>query len=228
MSKIAQLNASEILDSRGNPTIEVTCTLEDGSSGTASIPSGASTGVHEALELRDGDMNVHGGLGITKAIESVEEDIFNHLAGKDLDQSVLDEALIALDGTENKSRLGANAILGVSLAFARAKAEEKDIPLYEYIGGLIGNADFKLPQPMFNVINGGKHAGDELAVQEFMLVPLGAGSYSEALQFNVEIYQTLKQIIKDKFGKSAINVGDEGGFAPVFENSYHKQFLHYF
>ena len=217
MSKIAQLNASEILDSRGNPTLEVTCTLEDGSSGIASIPSGASTGAHEALELRDGDMSVHNGLGVSKAIENIEEDIFAHLAGKDLDQTTLDEALIVLDGTDNKSRLGANAILGVSLAFARAQAEEKEIPLYEYIGSLVGNTDFKLPQPMFNVINGGKHADSGLDIQEFMLAPTGFPTLREKVSAAEIVITKLKEILEEK--GYTTNVGDEGGFAPKLSHN---------
>ena len=212
MSKIASLSAHEIIDSRGNPTIEVVCTFESGASGVASVPSGASTGVHEALELRDRDMERYGGLGVLKAIENVEGEIFEHVEAKELDQAGLDEALIALDGTENKSRLGANAILGVSLSFARASADEQKIPLYTYIGSLAGATDFKLPQPMFNVINGGKHANSGLDIQEFMLAPTGFDTFRTKVQAAAEVITALKKILEAK--NYATSVGDEGGFAP--------------
>ncbi|MEK7579445.1 MAG: phosphopyruvate hydratase [Patescibacteria group bacterium] len=212
MATIASLAAKEILDSRGNPTLEVTCALASGSLGTASVPSGASTGIHEALELRDGNAARYGGLGVLKAIQNVEEEIFEHVRDKDLDQTLLDKALIALDGTENKSRLGANAILGVSLAFARAYAEEQHVPLYEYIGGLAGNTEFKLPQPMFNIINGGAHADSGLDIQEFMLAPTGFPTFRKKVQVATEVIATLKKIIGAR--GYTLTVGDEGGFAP--------------
>lgn len=212
MSKIATLSAHEIIDSRGNPTIEVVCVFESGASGVASVPSGASTGVHEALELRDHDMERYGGLGVLKAIENVEKEIFEHVEAKELDQASLDEALIALDGTENKSRLGANAILGVSLSFARASADEQKIPLYKYIGSLAGATHFKLPQPMFNVINGGKHANSGLDIQEFMLAPTGFETFRTKVQAAAEVITALKKILEAKC--YATSVGDEGGFAP--------------
>ncbi|HIH33624.1 MAG TPA: phosphopyruvate hydratase [Candidatus Diapherotrites archaeon] len=202
-----------LLDSRGNPAVEAEVQTQKATA-SAIMPEGASTGSLEAMELRDGG-KAFLGKGVKKAIANVNETIAPKLKGLDSgNQKQADKIMLDLDSTSNKSRLGANAILPVSIALCKASAAAQGIQVFEYIGKLAENKESILPVPLMNVINGGKHAGDELAVQEFMLVPLGAGSYSEALQFNVEIYQTLKQIIKDKFGKSAINVGDEGGFAP--------------
>ena len=202
-----------LLDSRGNPAVEAEVQTQKATA-SAIMPEGASTGSLEAMELRDGG-KAFLGKGVKKAIANVNETIAPKLKGLDSgNQKQADKIMLDLDSTSNKSRLGANAILPVSIALCKASAAAQGIQAFEYIGKLAENKESILPVPLMNVINGGKHAGDELAVQEFMLVPLGAGNYSEALQFNVEIYQTLKQIIKDKFGKSAINVGDEGGFAP--------------
>jgi len=202
-----------LLDSRGNPAVEAEVQTQKATA-SAIMPEGASTGSLEAMELRDGG-KAFLGKGVKKAIANVNETIAPKLKGLDSgNQKQADKIMLDLDSTSNKSRLGANAILPVSIALCKASAAAQGIQAFEYIGKLAESKESILPVPLMNVINGGKHAGDELAVQEFMLVPLGAGNYSEALQFNVEIYQTLKQIIKDKFGKSAINVGDEGGFAP--------------
>jgi enolase len=171
MSKIKSLKAREIIDSRGNPTVEVLCELESGAKAVAAVPSGASTGIHEVLELRDGDKKRYNGQGVLTAVKNVNDEIFNNVKGKEFDQKSLDSAMIRLDGTENKSKLGANTILGVSLAFSRACAKENKIELYEYLGNLGGNKDFNLPQPAFNIINGGKHADSGLDIQEFMLIP---------------------------------------------------------
>lgn len=211
MSKILSIKALEILDSRGNPTVEVSCELEGGVFGKASVPSGASVGVHEALELRDHDAKRYQGLGVLTAVHNVNVVVGQHVQGKELDQKALDASLIELDGTENKSRLGANAILGVSLAFARASAEERKVELYEYLGSLVGNTNFKLPQPMFNVINGGKHADSGLDFQEFMLAPVGFDSFRRKVQAGAEVYFSLKKILQAK--GYAVSVGDEGGFA---------------
>lgn len=209
MTEIVDIYAREIIDSRGNPTVEVEVTLEDGSLGRAAVPSGASTGVHEAHELRDGD-NRYGGKGVRKAVEAVNGEIFHALAGIEAeDQRRLDMALIELDGTENKSRLGANALLGVSLANAHAAAEATGLPLYRYIGGT--NACI-LPTPMMNIINGGAHADNPIDVQEFMIMPVGANSLTEAVRMGAEVFQTLKKALKDAGHNT--NVGDEGGFAP--------------
>jgi enolase len=210
MSTIEDVLAREILDSRGNPTVEVEVILEDGSVGRAAVPSGASTGAHEAVELRDGDAGRYGGKGVLKACRNVEDEITPEIQGMDaLDQRGVDAALIQLDGTDNKARLGANAILGVSLAVAKAAADHLGLPLYRYLGG--PNAHV-LPVPMMNVINGGAHADNELEVQEFMLVPVGAVSYAEGLRWGTEVFQALKATLKEK-GLGAA-VGDEGGFAP--------------
>ncbi len=217
MAKITSLTAKEILDSRGNPTIEVSCILESGVSGKASVPSGASTGSHEVVELRDGDRDRYGGLGVLKAIESVNGEIFRNIQGKDFEQLSLDTFLIDLDGTKNKARLGANAILGVSMAFARACAREQHIELYEYIGNISDNQDFKLPQPAFNVINGGKHADSGLDIQEFMIAPIGFNSIRRKIQAGAEIIKSLQKLLKDK--GHAISVGDEGGFAPKLSSN---------
>jgi len=211
MSKIISVRAREILDSRGNPTVEVELNLE-GASGVASVPSGASTGVHEALELRDGDKKRYGGMGVLKAVRNVNETISSAIVGRNFNQRQLDEFLIELDGTKNKTRLGANAILGVSLAFARAAASVGGVELYEYLGGLVSNKNFSLPVPMMNIINGGKHADSSLDVQEFMILPVKFYNFHERLRAGSEIFHTLKEILKKKGYQTG--VGDEGGFAP--------------
>lgn len=211
MQKIISIWAREILDSRGNPTIEVTLNVEGGR-GVASVPSGASTGVYEALELRDGDKRRYGGKGVLKAVRNVNETIASAVTGKILNQQQLDEFLIKLDGTKNKSRLGANAILGVSLAFARAAAAAEGVELYEYLGGLAGNKNFALPVPMMNIINGGKHADSGLDVQEFMIIPVKFPNFHERLRAGAEIFHILKEVLKNKGYQTG--VGDEGGFAP--------------
>lgn len=217
--RIRTLRAREILDSRGTPTVEVEIELEDGSCGRAAVPSGASTGTHEALELRDGDRR-YGGKGVLRAVRNVSEEIAPALMGRDFSsQGELDRLLIELDGTANKSRLGANALLGVSLAYARAAAHSLKKPLFQYIGDKA-----LLPTPLVNVLNGGLHADNELDVQEFMLVPVGFASFREALRATVETFQALKKILKSR-GLST-NVGDEGGFAPQLrENEEALQFL---
>ena len=210
MTAIVDIHAREILDSRGNPTIEVDVTLEDGAFGRAAVPSGASTGAHEAVELRDGDKARFGGKGVLKAVEAVNEEICEALLGADAeDQRDIDLALIELDGTENKSRLGANALLGVSLAMAKAAADSRGLPLYAYVGGVSAHV---LPVPMMNIINGGEHADNPIDFQEFMIMPLGAPSLAEAVRWGSEIFHTLKKGLHDK-GLST-SVGDEGGFAP--------------
>ncbi len=210
MPEIIDVVAREILDSRGNPTVEVDVTLDDGSFGRAAVPSGASTGAHEATELRDGDMKRYGGKGVRKAVDAVNGEIFEAIAGFEaLDQRRLDQALINLDGTPNKSRLGANAILGVSLATARAAAQASGLPLYKYVGGLGARV---LPVPLMNIINGGAHADNPIDIQEFMIVPAGAESFSEALRMGAEIFHSLKKGLKAAGHNT--NVGDEGGFAP--------------
>jgi enolase len=210
MPEIIDVVAREILDSRGNPTVEVDVTLDDGSFGRAAVPSGASTGAHEATELRDGDMKRYGGKGVRKAVDAVNGEIFEAIAGFEaLDQRRLDQALINLDGTPNKSRLGANAILGVSLAVARAAAQASGLPLYKYVGGLGARV---LPVPLMNIINGGAHADNPIDIQEFMIVPAGAESFSEALRMGAEIFHALKKGLKAAGHNT--NVGDEGGFAP--------------
>ncbi len=210
MALIEQILAREILDSRGNPTVEVDVLLDDGSEGRAAVPSGASTGRHEAVELRDGDEARFGGKGVLRACRSVEEEIAPELEGMDpLDQREMDRVLRDLDGTDNKSRLGANAVLGVSLAVARASAASLHLPLYRYLSGPQGNV---LPVPLMNVINGGAHADNELELQEFMIVPLGAASYAEAVRWGSEVFHALSAALKTKGLSTAI--GDEGGFAP--------------
>jgi enolase len=202
--------AREILDSRGNPTVEVDVVLEDGSMGRAAVPSGASTGAHEAVELRDGDKSRFGGKGVKKAVESVTRDIFDAISGFEAEEQIkIDEAMIALDGTPNKARLGANAILGVSLAVAKAAAEASNLQLYRYVGGTTARV---LPAPMMNIVNGGVHADNPIDFQEFMIMPLGAPSLKEAVRWGSEVFQTLKGQLK-KAGLNT-NVGDEGGFAP--------------
>lgn len=211
-TRIASIHAREILDSRGNPTVEAEMRLEDGSFGRAAVPSGASTGVHEALELRDGDKKRYLGKGTLTAVANIRDDIGPALLGKDaLDQTALDQAMLNLDGTPNKSRLGANAILGVSMAAARAAAVARGLPLYRHLGG---QAAVRLPVPMMNVLNGGAHTNwTTVAMQEFMIVPFGAPSFKEALRWGAETYHNLKALLKQR-GLST-NVGDEGGFAPT-------------
>ncbi|CAA2144372.1 MULTISPECIES: phosphopyruvate hydratase [Methylobacterium] len=210
MTAITNIAAREILDSRGNPTIEVDVLLEDGSFGRAAVPSGASTGAHEAMELRDGDKGRYGGKGVRKAVAAVRGDILDAIGGMDAeDQIAVDEAMIELDGTPNKARLGANAILGVSLAVAKAAAETAGLPLYRYVGGTQGRV---LPVPMMNIINGGAHADNPIDFQEFMIMPVGASSLAEAVRMGAEVFHTLKGALK-KAGHNT-NVGDEGGFAP--------------
>ncbi|MDE2041259.1 MAG: phosphopyruvate hydratase, partial [Patescibacteria group bacterium] len=213
MSKIKSIAAREILDSRGNPTVETDVTLSDGSFGRAAVPSGASTGSHEAVELRDGDKERYGGKGVTKAVRNVNTEIAKAVKDKDLDQRKLDEAMIKLDGTPNKGRLGANAILGVSLAFAQAAAAAKDTPLFVYFN-TISKTKFpvRLPVPMMNIVNGGKHAENSADIQEFMVVPVGFDSFHEALRAGDEIFHALKKILHER--TLATTVGDEGGFAP--------------
>ena len=210
MTEIVDIIARQILDSRGNPTVEVDVTLEDGSMGRAAVPSGASTGAHEAVELRDGDKSRYGGKGVEKAVANVNDAIFEALEGLDAeDQTLIDETLLELDGTPNKSRLGANAMLGVSLAVAKAAADARALPLYRYVGGTSARI---LPVPMMNIVNGGMHADNPIDFQEFMIMPVGAANFSEALRMGAEIFHTLKAALK-KAGHNT-NVGDEGGFAP--------------
>lgn len=210
MTMIEDIYAREILDSRGNPTVEVEVLLISGAVGRAAVPSGASTGRHEALELRDGDEKRYGGKGVLKAVENVNEKIAEDLIGWDaLDQAGIDAFLVGLDGTPNKSNLGANATLGVSLAVAKAAANALDLPLYRYLGGVGANT---LPVPLMNILNGGKHAADSTDLQEFMIVPAGASTFSEALRWGAEVYHSLKAVLKEKGYNT--NVGDEGGFAP--------------
>ncbi len=215
-TRIKTLHAREILDSRGNPTVEVEVTLGDGSWGRAAVPSGASTGVFEALELRDGDKGRYEGKGVLKAVEHVNVDIAEAVRGLDaLDQAGADRAMLALDGTENKSKLGANAILGVSLAVARAAAASSKMPLYRYLGGASANL---LPVPMFNILNGGVHANwQSTDLQEFMIAPVGAPNFREALRWGAETYHALKGVLKT--GGYSMGVGDEGGFAPAFKKN---------
>ncbi|MBL7080869.1 phosphopyruvate hydratase [Candidatus Bathyarchaeota archaeon] len=214
-NSIATIMAREVLDSRGNPTLEVEVTTVGGASGRAMVPSGASTGIYEAVELRDGGSRYHG-RGVLKAISSVES-IAEKLMGMDVgDQESIDRLMIELDGTQNKARLGGNALLGVSMASAKAAAAAEGVRLYEHVGG---SDAVLLPIPFFNVINGGQHAGNDLDFQEFMIAPLGAGSFSEALRIGSEIYHCLKGQLKDRHGDTAINVGDEGGFSPPLSRS---------
>jgi enolase len=212
MAKISKLIAREILDSRGNPTIEVDITLADGSFGRAAVPSGASTGSHEAVELRDGGKR-YMGKGVLKAVANANEILAKKLKGKDFDQRMLDEYMIMLDGTENKGKLGANAILGVSLAFAHAAAKSAKLPLWKYFAKIAktGNT-VQLPVPMMNILNGGKHAENSTDFQEFMIMPVGAKSFKQALQMGAEVFHTLKKILHDRH--LSTSVGDEGGFAP--------------
>jgi len=209
MSKIKSVKAREIIDSRGNPTIEVDVLLNSNAFGRAAVPSGASTGEHEAIELRDGDKGRFGGKGVLKAVSHVNTIIAKAIKGKEADYKAVDKLVIALDGTENKGKLGANAILGVSLAVAKAAADDKVVPLYKYIGGSKAHI---LPVPMMNVINGGMHADNNLDIQEFMIFPSGAPTFSKAIQMACEVFHKLKSILHDK--GLATSVGDEGGFAP--------------
>jgi enolase len=214
-TQISAVHGRQILDSRGNPTVEVEVELASGEVGRAAVPSGASTGHYEAVELRDGDSERYGGKGVDRAVRNVEEEIGPALAGLDgADQGAVDAALIALDGTKNKSRLGANAILGASLATAKAAAAEADVPLYRWIGG---NDAHVLPVPMMNVVNGGAHAANSLDLQEFMVVPAGAESFSEGLRVGAEVFHTLKALLEERGLATA--VGDEGGFAPDLPSS---------
>jgi enolase len=215
MTAIVDVFARQILDSRGNPTVEVDVTLEDGSMGRAAVPSGASTGVHEAVELRDGDKSRWGGKGVEKAVRNVNGEIAEAVVGREAeDQSEIDSAMILLDGTENKGRLGANAVLGVSLATAKAAAEARGLPLYRYIGGV---DTALLPVPLMNIVNGGAHADNGIDFQEFMVVPVGAPDFAEALRCGAEIFHVLKSALHDAGFSTA--VGDEGGFAPAIASS---------
>ncbi len=214
MPFIADINAREILDSRGNPTLEVDVLLDGGSVGRAAVPSGASTGQFEAVELRDGDKSRYLGKGVLKAVQNVNDIIAPALLDQDAtDQTAIDSELLALDGTPNKSNLGANAILGVSLAVAKAAANHVKLPLYRYVGGVTAKT---LPVPMMNILNGGAHADSNVDFQEFMILPVGAESFSEALQMGAEVYHTLKGVLKSRGLNTA--VGDEGGFAPNLES----------
>jgi len=215
--KIAKVHGREILDSRGNPTVEVEVTLADGASGRAAVPSGASTGEREALELRDGDKARYGGKGVRKAVANVNGEIARAITGADFDQRSLDSGMIALDGTPTKSRLGANALLGVSMAAARAEAAARRVPLYRHLGSLYGNDQFTLPVPMMNILNGGAHADSSVDFQEFMVMPLNAPSFSEGLRWGAEIFHALRGSLKQR-GQST-GVGDEGGFAPNLKSN---------
>jgi enolase len=215
MSAIADIIAREILDSRGNPTVEVDVLLESGALGRAAVPSGASTGAHEAVELRDGDKSRYNGKGVLKAIEAVEGEILDAIAGLDAEDQVgIDNILIDLDGTPNKARLGANAILGVSLALAKAAAQDSGQPLYRYVGGVSART---LPVPMMNIVNGGQHADNPIDIQEFMIQPVGASSIAEAVRWGSEVFHTLKKLLHDAGHNT--NVGDEGGFAPGLKSA---------
>ncbi|WP_298283900.1 phosphopyruvate hydratase [Acidocella sp.] len=215
MTAIADIIAREILDSRGNPTVEVDVVLESGAMGRAAVPSGASTGAHEAVELRDGDKGRYGGKGVLKAVEAVEGEILDAIAGLDAEDQVgIDNILLDLDGTPNKARLGANAILGVSLALAKAAAMDNGMPLYRYVGGVAART---LPVPMMNIVNGGKHADNPIDIQEFMIQPVGASSISEAVRWGSEVFHTLKKLLHDAGHNT--NVGDEGGFAPGLKSA---------
>ncbi|MFA6963905.1 MAG: phosphopyruvate hydratase [Patescibacteria group bacterium] len=216
MSKIAKIVGREILDSRGNPTVEVDVTLEDGSFGRSAVPSGASTGSYEAVELRDGGKR-YGGKGVQTAVSNINTELNDKLIGQEFDQGSLDSAMIELDGTENKGRLGANAILGISLSFAHAEAKSKGMKLYEYFAQISGNGNLQLPVPMMNILNGGKHAENSTDLQEFMIMPVGAPTFGEALRYGVETFHALKKILKDKGLNTS--VGDEGGFAPSLPNN---------
>ncbi|KAJ2949175.1 hypothetical protein O0L34_g6116 [Tuta absoluta] len=224
---IKSIKARQIFDSRGNPTVEVDLVTELGLF-RAAVPSGASTGVHEALELRDNVKSEYHGKGVLTAIKNINDIIAPELLKANIEvteQKQIDQLMLNIDGTENKSKLGANAILGVSLAVAKAGAAKKGVPLYKHLADLAGNADIVLPVPAFNVINGGSHAGNKLAMQEFMILPTGAASFSEAMRMGSEVYHHLKKIIKEKFGLDSTAVGDEGGFAPNILNNKDALFL---
>src|SRR4026209_148321 len=215
MTAIIDVFARQILDSRGNPTDEVAVTLEDGSMGRAAVPSGASTGAHEAVELRDGDKSRYLGKGVQKAVAAIEGEVFDAIGGMEAEaQGKIDETMKALDGTTTKARLGANAILGVSLAVAKAAALANRLPLYRYVGGTQARV---LPVPMMNIVNGGVHADNPIDFQEFMIMPVGAETFSEALRMGVEVFQTLKKALHDQGHNT--NVGDEGGFAPNLKSA---------
>jgi enolase len=215
MAVIAEIIAREILDSRGNPTVEVDVVLDSGAMGRAAVPSGASTGAHEAVELRDGDQHRYGGKGVLKAVEAVEREIFDAIGGMEATEQVaIDEIMIDLDGTPNKSRLGANAILGVSLALAKAAAADLGLPLYRYVGGVFART---LPVPMMNIVNGGKHADNPIDIQEFMVQPVGVGTIADAVRVGAEIFATLKKSLHEAGHNT--NVGDEGGFAPNLKSA---------
>src|SRR5580765_3180244 len=215
MSYISEIFARQILDSRGNPTVEVDVLTDEGALGRAAVPSGASTGVHEAVELRDGDKKIYSGKGVLKAVKNVNDIIAPILIGNDVaDQTGIDEIMVQLDGTSNKSKLGANAMLAVSMAVAKAAAEEAGLPLFRYIGGTNART---LPVPMMNILNGGAHADNKIDFQEFMVMPVGASNFSEGLRWGVEIFHALKSVLKKK-GYST-NVGDEGGFAPDIQSN---------
>lgn len=215
MSAIIDIHAREIIDSRGNPTVEADVVLQSGAFGRAAVPSGASTGVHEAVELRDGDKKRFGGKGVLKAVENVNDKIYDALAGLDADDQIaIDQTMIDLDGTENKGKLGANAILAVSLAVAKAQAEEAGLPLYRYLGGTMART---LPVPMMNIVNGGQHADNPIDIQEFMIMPVSASSVREAIRMGSEIFHTLQKNLKAAGHNT--NVGDEGGFAPNLKSA---------
>src|SRR6478752_1806101 len=215
---ITRVHGREILDSRGNPTVEVDVVLDGGAMGRAAVPSGASTGEREALELRDGDQSRYGGKGVRRAVANVNGEIAKALVGREFDtQRALDDALVALDGTPTKSRLGANALLGASMAVAHAEAAAKRKPLYRHVGALYDNERFTLPVPMMNILNGGAHADTSVDFQEFMVMPVGAGSFAEALRAGAEIFHALRGILKGR-GQST-GVGDEGGFAPNLKSN---------
>ncbi|MDA4131065.1 MAG: phosphopyruvate hydratase [Thaumarchaeota archaeon] len=214
---ILRVTSRQVLDSRGNPTVETDILLRGGATGRGTVPSGASTGIHEALELRDEKRSVYGGKSVLKAVANVNKQIGPKLLGRSsLEQESLDILMLKLDGTRNKSNLGANAILSVSMAVARAAAASQAVPLYRY---LVKKKKYRMPIPMMNVINGGKHAGNNLAVQEFLIEPVGAKSYSEGIRFGVDVYHALKSILKEKYGSSSTNVGDEGGYAPPLDKT---------
>jgi enolase len=215
MSQIARVHARQILDSRGQPTVEVEVSLSSGAVGRAAVPSGASTGAHEALEMRDGDASAYGGRGVLKAVANVEDELSGLLVGRDAaDQAVIDRTMIELDGTPNKARLGANAILGCSLAVASAAASDAGLPLYRYIGGARAS---RLPVPLMNILNGGAHADNSVDLQEFMVAPVGARTFADAVRIGAEVYAALKSVLRSR--GLATGVGDEGGFAPDLESN---------
>ncbi|PHT47754.1 Enolase [Capsicum baccatum] len=219
-SKVKYVKARQIIDSRGNPTVEVDLVTGDDLLYRSAVPSGASTGIYEALELRDGDKSIYGGKGVLNAVKNINEFLGPKLVGVDVrNQTDVDAVMLDIDGTPNKSKLGANAILGVSLSVCRAGAGAKAVPLYKHIQEISGTKELVMPVPAFNVINGGSHAGNNLAMQEFMILPVGASTFAEALRMGSEVYHTLKGIIKAKYGQDACNVGDEGGFAPNVQDN---------